>query len=64
MLSICPSWCVSGRSLVGYSQFPNEAEILLSPNCKFIVTEECRLDSRDGYHYVDLMEMMDGAYVF
>ena len=53
----------SRRSLVGYSQYPNEEEVLLSPNTKLTVTGECRMEA-DGYYRVDLMELKDAKYVF
>lgn len=46
---------VSGHSVVAYSQFRSEAEIVLNPNSKFVVTKPCTLEA-DGYHYVDMQQ--------
>lgn len=49
---------------MGYSQFPDEAEVLLSPNVKFIATGDGALHD-DGYYYVNLVEINEeGSFVF
>lgn len=52
MVSSCPPI----RSLVGYSQFPDPAEVLLSPNAKFVVQSDCSF-GQGGYYYVALQEV-------
>ena len=47
----------------GYSAYPEEKEVLLSPNSKFIVTRASTLEA-DGFYYVDLLERIDGVVLF
>ena len=44
-----------GRAIGGFSFFPNEHEVLVSPNAQFVVTSATYLDA-DGYTFVDLVE--------
>ncbi len=54
----------TGRSVNAYSALPEEGEVLLSPNTRFLVASECQ-QATDGYHYVDLIEeRTDAAFVF
>lgn len=53
-----------GRCSRAYSAFPTEDEVLVSPNARFIVTAECRVDLADGYYYVDMLERTGDGYVF
>ena len=53
----------SGRSIVHYSSFPNEEEILLSPNWRAFISSECHIEN-DGFYYVDLVERVDSAIIF
>jgi hypothetical protein len=53
-----------GRSVAAYSAIPDEAEILLSPNTRLVVTGECTLDPSDGYYYIDMVERRDDKFVF
>ena len=53
----------SGRSLVNYSSFPDEEEILLSPNWRAFVSSECHLEN-DDFYYVDLIERVNSALIF
>ena len=54
---------ISGRSVVNYSSFPNEEEILLSPNWRAFVFSECHPE-KDGFYYVDLVERVDASLIF
>jgi hypothetical protein len=51
------------RDLRAYSAFPQENEVLLSPNVKLVVTEPCTL-APDGFYYVDLVERRGAGIVF
>ena len=53
----------TGRSIINYSSFPDEEEILLSPNWRAFVFSECHLEN-DGYYYVDLVERIDSSLIF
>ena len=44
--------CRTGRLIREYSAFPNEEEVILSPNCRLTVTDELHWEE-DGY-YLDL----------
>ena len=50
------------RSVVDYSAFEEEQEVLLSPNSKFIVTSPSTLI--DGYYYVDLLEKSEEMVIY
>lgn len=54
---------LSARDLRAYSAFPQEQEILLSPNVKLVVIGTCTLE-QDGYYYVDLQERRGAGVVF
>ena len=54
---------LSARDVRAYSAFPQEQELLLSPNVKLVVTASCRLEA-DGYYYVDLLERRGAGIVF
>ena len=47
--------CQTGRFIRPYSSFPQEDEVLLSPNCSLTVTDELHLEG-DGYYYLDFVE--------
>ena len=53
----------SGRSIVPYSSFPDEEEILLSLNWRAFVSSECHLEN-DSFYYVDLIERIDSSLTF
>ena len=53
----------TGRLLGPYSAFPDEEEVLLSPNTRLIVTSACSL-AADGYYYIDMIERRGGSVVF
>ena len=55
--------CQTGRSIQAYSSFPQEDEVLLSPNCRLTVTEKLHLEV-DGYHYVDFVENIGNFVLF
>jgi len=55
---------LNGKSIVNYSAFPIEDEILLSPNLKLFVSEEL-YQGDDGYNYIDLIQEKIGpTFVF
>ena len=54
---------ITGRSVINYSSFQNENEILLSPNWRAFVSGDCHLEN-DGYYYVDLVERVDSTLIF
>ena len=54
---------LSARDLRAYSAFPQEQEVLLSPNVKLVVIGACNL-GQDGYYYVDLQERCGAGVVF
>jgi hypothetical protein len=54
---------LSARDVRAYSAFPQEGEVLLSPNVKLVVSGPCTLDS-DGFYYVDLLERRGSGIVF
>ena len=54
---------LSARDLRAYSAFPQEQEVLLSPNVKLVVIGTCTLE-QDGYYYVDLQERRGAGVVF
>jgi hypothetical protein len=56
----------SGRSIVHYASFPDEEEILLSPNVSLIVYQELSLENFDSssYYFVDLVEVENKLFVF
>jgi DnaJ-class molecular chaperone len=47
--------CHTGRMVSEYSHFKDEAEIMLSPNSRFVVCSVCRLHG-DGFYRVELVE--------
>jgi hypothetical protein len=51
----------SGKDINPYSFFPNENEILLSPNHRFIVTSEPY--EKDGYTIVDMLQQSGTAWL-
>lgn len=53
----------TGRNIVAYSAIPEEDEILLSPNCKLVVTGLCRLEA-DRYYYLDMVEVREEGVVY
>jgi len=52
----------SGKRLDEISFFPQEGEIVLSPDSRFIVTRSAY--SEDGFTFVDLLEQQGSAYRF
>jgi hypothetical protein len=52
----------NGKSISAYSPLPQESEILLSPNMRFIVTRECYTDGE--YEYVDILQLSDDQDTF
>jgi hypothetical protein len=50
----------SGKDIVPYSFFPTEDEILLSPNHRFTVTSD--MYEKDGYHFIDLLQIHDSTF--
>jgi hypothetical protein len=55
--------CQTGRCVSDYSHFRDEAEIVLSPNSRFVVVSECSLES-DGYYKIELVERRQENVVF
>jgi hypothetical protein len=53
---------VSGRNIQPLSVLPQEDEVLLSPNCRFLVTNA--LHSEGNLQVVDLMEISGDPYKF
>jgi hypothetical protein len=53
----------SARNLQDYSAFPQEKELLLSPNVRMVVTQACRLE-KDGYYFINLLELRQDAVIF
>jgi len=53
----------SGRFVHLYSAFPNEYEVLMSPNICLIVTK-AKYKGSDGYFYLDMLERESSAFVF
>jgi len=54
---------VMGRCIVNYSAIPDENEILLSPNSRFVVTSDLQLGS-DGYYYIHMQQRSGEGFVF
>jgi hypothetical protein len=54
---------LTGRDVTAYSAMPDEQEVLLSPNARFVVTKACCLEA-DGYHYVDMVERRGEGVIF
>lgn len=55
---------LTGRSIKHYSAIPSEDEILLSPNCRLVVTSTLKLED-DGFYYLDLLERCDAqSFIF
>jgi hypothetical protein len=54
----------SGRSVIHYSAFPTEDEVLLSPNFHMVVRESFVWREDEGYFYVYLKEVKDESYSF
>jgi len=52
---------IYGRDISMYSLFPEEEEIVLSPNSKFVVSKAVYL--RNGIHFVEMEETQE-AYIF
>jgi len=52
----------SGKQLSEISFFPNETEVLLSPDTRFFVSRKAYVE--DGCTYVDLIEQQGSAYKF
>ena len=55
--------CLTGRFIRPYSSYPQEDEVLLSPNCSLTVTKELHLKA-DGYYYVDFVENRNNLVLF
>ena len=53
---------LTGRSVVSFSAFPTEQEVILGPNTSFIVFQAATLEN-DGFYYVTLQERI-GKYIF
>ncbi|CAJ1380753.1 unnamed protein product [Effrenium voratum] len=51
----------SGRKLGAISFFPQEEEVILSPNCRFVVTSDSY--EQDGVTLVDLVETTTDAFI-
>ena len=51
----------SGRDINAYSFFPQEGEVLLSPNSRFVVSSLPY--ERDGYTIVDLVEQHGAPWI-
>ena len=54
--------CQTGRSIRSYSSFPQEDEVLLSPNCSLTVTKELHL--KDGYYQLNFVENRNNLFLF
>jgi len=52
---------IYGRNISLYSLFPDEEEIVLSPNSKFVVTKAVYL--RNGIHFIEMEETPE-VYIF
>jgi len=53
----------SGKIISEFSPFPNEKEVLLSPNLEFIVQNKVNKRS-DGYYYVELLQIRTNSTTF
>ena len=53
---------LSGKVIQAYSYFPNEDEVLISPQARFIVSSALYVGA-DGYTYLDLVEQKGTMFI-
>ena len=53
---------LSGKVIQAYSYFPNEDEVLISPQARFIVSSALYVGA-DGYTYLDLVEQQGTMFI-